>query len=228
MEQPNYHVLLDGRTVGPYDRRTIVGMRIKRMLTGDHQLVTTDGTRLTVRDLVGSTRSGAERSRAGPATSSRALASFTAILQEAGRRGIAIPRFKGELEVRVQAEMLRMEGRRRRWFGWKHQRIKIPLASVAHARAKGPRVDLWLQPAAGSGPLQRLALHLFTTEAAREFIGWLPPAATDPDSPAAAPARAADGRLVPVPAGRALAVAVGGLALVIGLVLLALMARRIY
>lgn len=25
-----YHVLLEGRTVGPYDRRTIVGMRIKK------------------------------------------------------------------------------------------------------------------------------------------------------------------------------------------------------
>jgi len=230
VEQPNYHVLLDGRTVGPYDRRTIVGMRIKRTLTSDHLLVTADGTRLTVRELVGGAAGGGARgsgSPGGPATSSRALATYTAILMEVGRRGFAIPRFKGEVEMRIQAEVLRLAGRRRRWFGWKDERIKLPLAGVAHARAKGPRLDLWLARDGESGQLQHLALHLFTAEAAQEVLGWLPPAASDPEQPAAAAARAVDAKRA-VPAGRALAIAVAALGLVIGVLLLVLLSRRIY
>ena len=44
-----YHVVLEqGRTLGPFDRRTIVGMRIKKALTSKHVLVDSAGTRLTV------------------------------------------------------------------------------------------------------------------------------------------------------------------------------------
>lgn len=223
MEQPNYHVLLDGRTVGPYDRKTIVGMRIKRMLTGDHQLVAADGTRLTVRELVGGPSAGRKAS-AGGAGSSPVLGTYTGILLEAGRRGVAVPAFKGELEVRVHAEVLRLAGRRRRGFlGWKDDRVKLPLADVAHARAKGPRVDIWLQPP-GSKRLQRIALHMFTAEAAEELLACLPPATADPDQPAAARVRAAEVRSA-APAGRALAVAVLGISVVIALVLLVLMSR---
>lgn len=221
MDQPNYHVLLDGRTVGPYDRKTIVGMRIKRMLTGDHLLVAADGTRLMVRELVGGPSAGPSPRRnasRSPAGSSPVLGTYTGILVQAGWRGRPVPAFKGELEVRVHGDLLRLAGRRRRGFGWKDDRVKLPLADVAHARGKGPRVDLWLQPA-GSKRLQRIALHMFTAEAAEELLACLPPAMTDPDQPAAARVRAAEVRPA-APAGRALAVAVLGVSAVIALVLL--------
>lgn len=226
VDQPNYHVLLDGRTVGPYDRKTIVGMRIKRMLTGDHLLVASDGTRLTVRELVGGPSAGpsAKRGASGRPGASPVLGTYTGILMEAGRRGIAVPPFKGELEVRVHADFLRLAGRRRRGFGWKDDRVKIALADVGHARAKGPRVDVWLQPP-GSERLQRLALHMFTAEAAEELLHCLPPATTDPDQPGAARVRAAEARPA-VPAARALAAAVLGISAVIALVLLVLMSAR--
>ena len=48
-----YHVVLEGRRVGPYNRRTIVGMRIKQTLTSEHVLVDTQGKELTVGDLLG-------------------------------------------------------------------------------------------------------------------------------------------------------------------------------
>ncbi|NKE65124.1 hypothetical protein RAMLITH_04775 [Ramlibacter sp. RBP-2] len=226
MDQPNYHVLLDGRTVGPYDRKTIVGMRIKRMLTGDHLLVAADGTRLTVRELVGgpSARPSARRNAsAGPAGTSPVLGTYTGILMETARRGVAVPAFKGELEVRVHADLLRLAGRRRRGFGWKDDRVKIALADVVHASGKGPRVDVWLQPG-GSGQLRRIALHMFTAEAAEELLACLPPAITDPDQPAAARVRAAGARAA-APAGRALVVAALGISAVIVLVLLVLMSR---
>jgi hypothetical protein len=52
VDETVYHVLLQGRTVGPYDRRTIVGMRIKKALTSRHVLIGTDGAQLTVADLL--------------------------------------------------------------------------------------------------------------------------------------------------------------------------------
>ena len=52
MENPVYHVLLEGRKVGPYDRRTIVGMRVKKTLDSKSVLLGSDGTRITVADLV--------------------------------------------------------------------------------------------------------------------------------------------------------------------------------
>src|SRR4029453_7832312 len=52
LDRSIYHVLLEGRTVGPYDRRTIVGMRIKKALASDHVLIGADGDRLTVADLI--------------------------------------------------------------------------------------------------------------------------------------------------------------------------------
>lgn len=229
MDQPNYHVLLDGRTVGPYDRKTIVGMRIKRMLTGDHLLVAADGTRLTVRELVGGPSAGPSAGRdasASRAGTSPVLGTYTGILMEAGRRGVPVPAFKGELEVRVHADVLRLAGRRRRGFGWKDDRVKLALTDLVHARAKGPRVDIWLQ-AAGSKQLQRIALHMFTAEAAEELLACLPPGTTDPDQPAAARVRAAEVRPA-APTARALAVAVVGVSAALALVLLVLLSARFY
>ena len=39
--------------MGPYDRRTIVGLRIKKTLSSAHQLEASDGSRLTVAELLG-------------------------------------------------------------------------------------------------------------------------------------------------------------------------------
>jgi len=228
VDQPNYRVLLDGRTVGPYDRKTIVGMRVKRMLTGDPLLVAGDGPRLTVRELVGAPPAdppGRREASGGSTGASPVLGTYTGILVEAPR-GMGIPAFKGELEVRVHADVLRLAGRRRRGFGWKDDRVKIPLADVVHAHAKGPRLDAWLQ-APDSKRLRRLALHMFTAEAAEEVLHCLPAGTTDPDHPAAARVRSAEAGPA-LPANRALAVAVLGISLVIGLMLLVLVSLRIY
>lgn len=212
--------------VGPYDRRTIVGMRIKHMLTGDHLLVASGGSQLTVRDLIGAGPTAAAP-RGRSETGGRVQASFTAMLLDATRRGFAIPRFKGEVEVRVQADALRLAGRYRRLLRWRDGRIKLPLKDIAHARANGPRTDLWLQPE-GSSRLQRLGLYLFTAEAAAELAACLAPAAGQPAHPAAAAAQAAAGGKRAMATGRVLVVAVLGVATVVALVLLVLLSRRLY
>src|SRR5688572_3025248 len=164
VDQTIYHVLLEGRTVGPYDRRTIVGMRIKKTLTSEHVLIGTDGAQLTVADLI-------RRRRPTPFNPERSgsfsvvQATYAASVLEVEGRGMDIPRFKGEIEARVQGEVLRLAGRFRHGLGWKEDRVKIVLKDVVHARIKNSQVELWLRTEKAD-KLQKLTLELFTPEAA--------------------------------------------------------------
>jgi hypothetical protein len=180
-----YHVLLAGRKVGPYDRRTIVGMRIKKTLTSDHLLIGGDGAEMTVGELLGQ-RPAKPFSADRSGTFSLVHATFVASLVELEGRGVPIPRFKGEIEARVQADVLRLAGRFRHGLGWKEDRIKIPLKDIAHARINGSQVDLWLRPAQPGEGMQRMSLELFTHESAGELVDWFHDATPWPVAAAAA------------------------------------------
>ena len=177
-----FHVLLDGRMVGPYDRRTIVGMRIKKTLTSEHVLVGVDGGKLTVAELIGQRPTkpfAPERS----GSFSLVQATFTAALLGVQGKGVDIPAFKGEVEARVQAGVLRIAGRFRKGLGWKEDRVKLVLADVVHARVKGTQVDLWLRTAeTRPGQFQHVTLEMFTHESAGELVDWLPGATPWPES----------------------------------------------
>jgi hypothetical protein len=185
VDQTVYHVVLEGGQVGPYDRRTIVGMRIKETLTSDHVLIGADGTQLTVGDLIrrrSPTPFNAERS----GSYSVVQGAYPASLVEVTGRGIEVPKFRGEIEIRVQADgVLRLAGRFRRGFGSKEGRVKIALKDVAHARVSGSQVQLGLRGEAERKPRQ-FRLELFTPQAADEFVGWLPDATPFPGSTPAA------------------------------------------
>jgi hypothetical protein len=186
VDQPLFHVLLEGRKVGPYDRRTIVGMRIKKTLTSDHVLIGVDGTQLTVADLIG-------RPPPKPFNSERSgsfsivHAVFPASLLEVDGKGVDIPVFKGEVEARVQADVLRLAGRFRHGLGWKEDRVKLLLKDVAHARVKGTQLEFWIR-SGDKLPLQRVCLELFTTEAAGDLVEWFTSATPYPATAAAAKA----------------------------------------
>ncbi|MBA2674835.1 hypothetical protein [Ramlibacter sp.] len=217
MEAPLYHVLLEGQRVGPYDRRTIVGMRIKNTLTSGHVLVAGDGSRSTVADLVKlrPRDNTFQPNRSG--SYSVVQATYSASVVEVAGRGPALPPFKGEVETRVQNEVLRIAGRLRHGLGWKDGRVKLPLNDILHARLRGTLVDLGLRIAGDSG-LQRLTLELFTSQAAKEFVQWLPAAKPWPDAEAAAP---------PTPRSHLLGWAtVIGTAVAIGLVMVVVLTRH--
>jgi hypothetical protein len=175
LDEPVYQVMLEGRKVGPYDRRTIVGMRIKKALTSEHELVASDGSRLTVADLlrVQPRDNSFQPNRSG--TYSLVQASYSAALLGVLGRGPAIPPFKGEVEARVQTDVLRVAGRFRQGLGWREDRVKIPLKDIAHARVRNTIVDLWLR-VQGREAMMRITMELFTPEAAGEFVEWLPAA----------------------------------------------------
>ena len=179
MQHPVYHVLLEGRRVGPYDRRTIVGMRIKKALTSAHVVVAGNGQQFTVGDLVkqGPLDGTFEASRSGSYSVVQAVHSGALVEVH----GAAIPAFRGEIELRVQTKALRIAGRWRERMRWREDRVKIPLPDLAHARARGSMVDLGLRPG-GEGRLQRVTLELFTPEAAGELVAALPQLAPWPEA----------------------------------------------
>lgn len=187
MENPVYHVLLEGRRVGPYDRRTIVGMRVKKTLSSQDVLLGSDGTRMTVADLVhqagdsGFAASGNSRPASGGSSYSVVQGIHAARLLEVQGKGYAIPPFKEDLEVRVQTKVLRVSGRFREGLEWKEDRVKFPLQDIAHARLRGTVVDLWVRTPDKPG-MQRISLDLLNPAAAGELAESLPFAAPWPGS----------------------------------------------
>jgi hypothetical protein len=188
VENPVYHVLLEGRKVGPYDRRTIVGMRVKKTLSSKNVLLGSDGTQITVADLVhqpadsgGFAPSGNSRLSSGGSSYSVVQGIHAARLLEVQGKGYAIPPFKDDLEVRVQTKVLRVSGRFREGLDWKEDRVKFPLQDIAHARLRGTVVDLWVRPPDKPG-MQRISLDLLNPAAAGELAESLPFAAPWPGS----------------------------------------------
>jgi hypothetical protein len=185
LDNPVYHVVLEGRTLGPYDRRTIVGMRIRKTLTSQHTLVGADGGKLTVGELVrGEPPQPAFEPSKGDGTASYSVIQGThpASLLEVEGTGYEIPPFKGEVEVRVQTKVLRLAGRFRDGLAWKEDRVKFPLEDIAHARLRGSVVDLWVRTAKAGEALQRVTLEMFTAEAAGELTEKLTHSAPWPGS----------------------------------------------
>jgi hypothetical protein len=186
-----YHVLLEGRRVGPYDRRTIVGMRMKKTLTSAQVLEASDGAQLTVAQLVHRMQPG-EAVEPLPldlepvdggrgSTHSVVQGVFAATLLAVDGAGYDVPAFKGELEVRAQTRVLRIAGRVREGLGWREERIKFPLQDIAHARLAGKVVDLWIR-SSDQQALQRISLELASPDAAGELTEGLTHAAPWPGS----------------------------------------------
>lgn len=221
LDEPVYQVVLEGRTVGPYDRKTIVGMRIKKALTSDHELLASDGSRLTVADLLQlrPRDNHFQPNRSG--TYSLVQASYSAALVRVEGPGPSIPRFQGEVEARVQTDVVRIAGRFRSGLGWREDRIKLPLKKILHARVRSSTVDLWMQVDGQSKPM-RLTLEMFTHEAAGEFVDWLPNATPWPQ---------ADSSPAPLPRAEGLNpllwLAVTGTAVAVGGILIYVLSRPI-
>jgi hypothetical protein len=223
LDESLFHVVLDGRKIGPYDRRTIVGMRIKKALTSDHVLIGTDGAQLTVAGLIGqrpAQQFNADRSQ----SFSIVQATFAASVVHVEGKELGIPAFRDEVEVRVQGGVLRIAGRFRRGFGWKQDRVKLHMSDVVHARVKGSLVDLWLRTGeAKDAPLRRLTFELFTPQAAGELVEFLPGATPWPhEDDRVAVQREPDRHMLWVPA---IAVAV---VIVVVMVLVVSLGRRVY
>jgi hypothetical protein len=188
VENGVYHVVHDGRRLGPFDRRTIIGMKVKKALAAADVLVGADGVQLTVAELVrqGQAADGGfvmrgDASQAPAAGRPVVHGIYTATVLTLESGGYRVPPFKGEVEVRVQSQALRISGRFREGLGWREDRVKFPLQDIAHARLHGTVVDLWVRTPEHPA-LQRLSLDLQQPESAGELAESLPHAAPWPGS----------------------------------------------
>jgi hypothetical protein len=225
LDNPVYHVVLEGRTLGPYDRRTIVGMRIKKTLSSQDVLVDADGGRLTVGELVrGQPPEPPFQPSRGEGTSSYSViqSTLSGSIVEVEGKGYEIPKFQGEVEVRVQTQVLRVAGRFREGKAWKEERVKLPLADIAHARLRGSVVDLWVRTSDAKQGMQRVTLEMFTPEAAGELTEKLPYTAPWPGSEPLAARGQAAGALHPM-----LWTAVVGTVLLVGGLLVWVLTQRV-
>jgi hypothetical protein len=181
----SYRLLLENKQVGPFDRRTIVGMRIKKLVPKDTSVLRSDGLLMTVAQLL------ADKSeRANPQTGqlnsdlaplpSALWPTFLVYFGGGGIRTGALG-FVGKGELRFQGDLLRLSGQRAntKWgslFGSKHERIKIAITDIAaiDAIANTAQLQLTLRVdhplAGGFGKNQDVVLTLDDAEAVQELI----------------------------------------------------------
>jgi hypothetical protein len=133
-----YLILLPDKQVGPFDRRTIIGMRIKKLLDNNAPLRRSDGLGLTVAQLMMDRFEMADAQ--GPSAAEGVMASgllptfavdFGGNWCSAGAMG-----FVGKGELRFQGDVLRISGLRKGpLFSSRQDRVKLPMAAITSAKA---------------------------------------------------------------------------------------------
>ncbi len=135
----SYRILLNDKQVGPFDRRTIVGMRIKKLLEGNVALLRSDGLPMTVAQLLmdrfemADAQGGVHHPAGAPASGlwPTFLVDFGGSWRGAGALG-----FIGSGELRFQGDVLRLTGQRKStMFRMTTERLKLPMNAIASAQA---------------------------------------------------------------------------------------------
>jgi len=134
----HYHLLMPDQQLGPYDRRTIVGMHIRKLIEGQLTVQRSDGHHMTVVQLLADRFEMADgeslsRQSASPPASGiwpTFLVDFGGSLMKAGALG-----FIGKGELRFQGDILRMTANRKSGLMSSRQvRIKIRLVDLASVK----------------------------------------------------------------------------------------------
>lgn len=135
----SYRILLNDKQVGPFDRRTVVGMRIKKLLGNNVALLRSDGLQMTVSQLMmdrfenADAQGGVHHPAGAPASG---LWPTFAVDFGGGWRGAGALGFVGKGELRFQGDTLRLTGRRKgHLFRSKKERLKLAMNTIASAQA---------------------------------------------------------------------------------------------
>lgn len=132
-----YHLLVGDRQLGPYDRKTIVGMRIKKLIDDNLKVKRSDSHVMSVAQLVADRFEMADaeslhKHEVSPPASGiwpTFLVDCGGSLMRAGAFG-----FVGKGELRFQGDFLRLTANRKSGFmSTKRERVKLPLAALVSA-----------------------------------------------------------------------------------------------
>ncbi len=149
-----YHLLVGERQLGPYDRKTIVGMRIKKLIDDHLKLKRSDSHVMTVAQLLAdrfemADAQSLQKYAASPPASGiwpTFLINCGGSLMKPGALG-----FIGRGELRFQGDFLRLTANRKSGIvSTRHERTKIPLSTLISATSHAQQAHilvLQLKPA---------------------------------------------------------------------------------
>jgi hypothetical protein len=133
----SYQLVLQDRRVGPYSRKTIVGLRIKKLITNEIQVQRSDGHMMSVAQVL------ADRFEMADAESLQAHAAappasgiWPSFLMNCGGSLLKPGAFAfiGKGELRFQGDFLRITANRKSGFiATRQERSKVPLAAIISA-----------------------------------------------------------------------------------------------
>jgi hypothetical protein len=134
-----YHLLVGDRQLGPYDRKTIVGMRIKKLIDDNLKVRRSDSHVMSVAQLVADRFEMADaESLHKHEVSPPASGIWPTFLMDCGGNFMKPGAFGfvGKGELRFQGDFLRLTANRKSGFmSTKQDRIKLPLQAIAAAYA---------------------------------------------------------------------------------------------
>jgi hypothetical protein len=134
-----YLLLLGNKPLGPYDRRTLVGMRIKKLIDNEMRLRRSDGHEMSVAQLLADRFEMADaqslkRQAIAPPASGIWPTFFidcAGSLMKPGALG-----FIGKGELRFQGDLLRITANRKSGLmSTRSERVKLPIAAITSAQA---------------------------------------------------------------------------------------------
>jgi hypothetical protein len=141
-----YHLLIGDRQLGPYDRRTIIGMHIKKLIDHNLPVRRSDGHQMTVAQLQADRFEMADaHSLHKQAVSPPASGIWPSFLMNCGGSLLkpGALGFIGRGELRFQGDFLRITANRKSGFvSVRLERTKLPLTALISAtpHAKQPNV----------------------------------------------------------------------------------------
>jgi hypothetical protein len=132
-----YHLLVGDRQLGPYDRRTIVGMRIRNLIDNELPVKRSDGHRMTVAQLLADRFEMADaESLQKQAASPPASGFWPTFLMDCGgsmMKSGALG-FIGKGELRYQGDFLRLSANRKSGFvATRLERVKVMMSDLISA-----------------------------------------------------------------------------------------------
>lgn len=135
----SYRLLLQNKQIGPFDRRTVVGMRMKKLLPKETQVMRSDGLMMTVAQLLADRREKTDlatgRVPVMPGLASALWPTFTVDFGGSWLRA-GVFGLVGKGELRCQDDVLRVTGQRKSLlWGSQLERFKIALTDIVRVRA---------------------------------------------------------------------------------------------
>jgi hypothetical protein len=153
-----YSLFVNGKSLGPYERRMIVGMRVKDIVTDDQIVFRHDGLVMTVAQLLEDRQEAARPAKSAKegsdsiqesvmgAPSSGMWPQFNVRFGGGPMKPGALG-FNGLGQISYQGDILKVRGNRRnKNLGMSKQEENLPVKAIVSSLVDGTFVELFLQP----------------------------------------------------------------------------------